>query len=72
MLSNCDGGASLLLLSLPLADDLSGRTPRRGVPDNGMALPWGLPRAAVVGRDDVSSRFANMDLGGRALGIGRA
>ena len=70
MLSNCDGGA--LLLSLSLIDDLSGSTPRNGVPDNGMGLPWGSPRAAVVvGSDDVS-RFAKMDLGGRAFGIGRA
>lgn len=71
MLSNCDGGA--LLLSLSLMDDLSGSTPRSGVPDNGMGLPWGSPRAAVVlvGSDDVS-RFAKMDLGGRAFGIGRA
>lgn len=49
---------------------LSGRTPRRGVPDRGSTLRCDLPFALVW--RGASSSFENRDLGGRLFGMGSA
>lgn len=65
MLSSWDGGFSLLSGAA-----LTGKTPRRGVPDKGRTLRCDLPFAAVVLSG--ASSLEKTDFDGRLFGMGRA